>query len=196
MGLESTFAAPAPTRRAAMATIIPLSAVDLALVEELLDAAFGAGRRERTAHRIRQGVEWLPGLSFAALDDDDYLVGTIQMWPVALTDETGRAHPLLMLGPVAVMPGRQGEGFGKALIASALGAIDPAAPLPQVLIGDADYYGEWGFSAENTRRWRCPGPWDPARLLLRCDRAAGMPSEGLLGPWLASTTQAAPSDAL
>ena len=88
-----------------MATLVPLSAIDPALVEELLDAAFGEGRHARTAYRIREGVEWLDGLSFAALDDEDYLAGTIQLWPVALTDPQGRPHPMIMVGPVAVMPG-------------------------------------------------------------------------------------------
>jgi len=179
-----------------MATLLPLSAVEPALVEDLLDAAFGADRHARTAYAIREGMDWLPGLSFAALDEEDYLVGTIQLWPVALTDGAGRAHPLLMVGPVAVMPGRQGEGFGKALIAAALGAIDPGAPLPQVLIGDLDYYGQWGFSAEHTGGWRCPGPWDAARLLARCDQPEILPREGMLGPWLSARSEAAHSDAL
>lgn len=176
-----------------MATILPLSAVEPALVDELLDAAFGAERHGRTAYRIREGMEWLPGLSFAALDEDDHLVGTIQLWPIALTNPGGRAHPLLMVGPVAVSPGRQGEGFGKALIATALGAIDPAAPLPQALIGDFDYYGQWDFSAEHTGGWRCPGPYDPARLLAR---GAPLPREGILGPWTGAASVAPRADAL
>ena len=87
------------------------------------DAAFGEERHARTAYRIRAGMDWLEGASFAALDDEDYLAGTIQLWPVALTDPKGRAHPMIMVGPVAVMPGRQGEGFGKALMAASLGAL-------------------------------------------------------------------------
>ena len=177
-----------------MATILPLSAIEPAQVEALLDAAFGADRRTRTAYRIREGMDWLPGLSFAALDEADYLVGTIQLWPVALAGNDGRAHPLLMVGPVAVMPGRQGEGFGKALIATALGAIDPQAPLPQMLIGDLDYYGQWGFSAEHTAGWRCPGPHDPTRLLARS--AAPLPSGGMLGPWTGVASVAPRADAL
>ena len=53
-----------------MATIVPLSAIDPALVEELLDAAFGDGRHARTAYRIRERMDWLEALSFAALDFD------------------------------------------------------------------------------------------------------------------------------
>jgi predicted N-acetyltransferase YhbS len=165
-----------------MPSIVPLAAVAPQMVEDLLDAAFEPERQRRTSYRIREGTEWLPALSFAALDDDGYLVGTIQLWPVALTDPVSRAHPLLMVGPVAVLPGHQGEGYGKALMAAALGAIDPAAALPQVLIGDAPYYGRFGF-AEAPRGWRCPGAWDPARLLVRCDAPALLPPAGMLGPW-------------
>lgn len=181
--MQSTRPLPASKRRAAMATLLPLTAIEAESVERLLDAAFGADRHARTAYRIRAGLDWLPALSFAALDEQDSLVGSIQLWPVALTDPRDRAHPLLMVGPVAVMPGRQGEGFGKALIGAALGAIDPQAPLPQVLIGDASYYALWGFSAEHTGGWRCPGPCDPARLLARCGNPAILPREGVLGPW-------------
>ena len=51
-----------------MADLIPLADIDPKLVEELLDRAFEPGRQKRTAYRIREGMEWLPGLSFAAVD--------------------------------------------------------------------------------------------------------------------------------
>lgn len=165
-----------------MPSLVPLSAIEPHLVEELLDAAFEPERRLRTSYRIREGAAWLPALSFAALDDDDWLVGSIQLWPAALAGQDGREHPLLMVGPVAVLPAHQGEGYGKALMAAALGAIDPQAALPQVLIGDAPYYGRFGF-VEAPRGWQCPGPWDPARLLVRGSAHALLPSEGMLGPW-------------
>lgn len=167
------------------ATLIPLDNVDSALIEALLDRAFEPERRQRTAYSLREGVDWLPGLSFAAIDEEDNLVGTIQCWPVALTDPAGRRHPMILVGPVAVLPEAQGAGYGKALMTAAIGALDPRAPLPQVMIGDPEYYGRfWGFSAEHTGGWTLPGPWEPRRLLVRCDNPAVLPSEGSLGPWL------------
>ena len=163
-------------------TLIPLDAVDPAMVEELLDLAFGPDRHGRTAYTIRQGTECLPALCFAALDENDLLAGTIQAWPVALTDPKGRAHPLIMVGPVAILPELQGTGYGRMLMAAQASALDPAAPLPQVLIGDAPYYAKFGF-VEAPRGWRCPGPWDPARLLVRGADPAVLPQEGMLGPW-------------
>jgi predicted N-acetyltransferase YhbS len=167
----------------AASTLIPLDQVDPTLVDAVLDHAFGPGRHERTAYKIRQGTDWLPALSFAALDNEEYLVGTIQAWPVALNDPQGRAHPLIMVGPVAIMPERQDQGFGRALMAAQAAAIDPAAAIPQVLIGDAPYYGRFGF-IEAPRGWHCPGPWDPARLLIRGAAPATLPQAGMLGPWL------------
>lgn len=169
---------------AATATLIPLAQVEPAMIEELLDRAFGPDRHTRTAYKVREGVEWLPALSFAALDDVDMLVGTIQIWPVALTGPDGRRHPLLMVGPVAVVPERQSEGFGHALMAGMAAALDPKAPLPKVLIGDPEYYERFGFLAAPTQGWSLPGPFDRKRLLVRAANPAVLPSEGTLGPWI------------
>jgi len=167
-----------------LATIIPLADVDPAMIDELLDAAFEPERRGRTAYKVREGTTWLEGLSFAALDENEMLAGTIQCWPVALTDPTGRDHPMIMVGPVAVLPGLQGKGFGQALMTAALTAIDPRAPLPQVMIGDPDYYERFfNFSSAHTGGWTLPGPFDPRRLLCRTANAAVLPREGALGPW-------------
>jgi predicted N-acetyltransferase YhbS len=170
------------------ATLIPLAAVPKPMVEQVLDRAFGPDRFARTAYRIRTGMRWLDALSFAALDVDELLVGTIQCWPIALTDPQGRAVPLVMVGPVAVVPERQGEGFGLGLMAAMLDAEaglarSGHAPLAQVLIGDVEYYGRWGFSAAMTGGWRCPGPYEQHRLLARGPALAAMPAEGMLGPW-------------
>ena len=54
-----------------MPTIVPIDAVPAAMHEELLDAVFGDDRTTRTAYRIREGLERLVGLSFAALDDEE-----------------------------------------------------------------------------------------------------------------------------
>jgi len=182
---------------AATATLIPLEAVDPAMIEEVLDRAFGPDRHARTAYRIRAGMNWLPGLSLAALDENELLVGTIQCWPIGLQTKQGQV-PLVMVGPVAVVPERQGQGFGVGLMSAMIaedarlaasgGQSSSSAALgqtglPQVLIGDADYYGRWGFSAALTGGWRCPGPYQQRRLLARGTALAAMPAEGMLGPW-------------
>ena len=167
-----------------VATLIPLDNVDPVLVEQLLDRAFEPGRHQRTAYKVRDGSDWLPALSFAAIDGEEHLVGTIQCWPVALTDPEGRAHPMIMVGPVAVLPEPQGQGYGQALMTASLSALSPDAPLPQVMIGDPEYYGRfWGFTNAYTGGWDLPGPFEQRRLLVRCANPAVLPKEGMLGPW-------------
>lgn len=168
----------------AATNIIPLDNVDPALVEELLDRAFEPERHTRTAYKVRDGVDWLPALSFALVDERDHLAGTIQCWPVSLTAPEGKAHPMIMVGPVAVVPEQQSRGFGKALMTAALAALNPQAPLPQVMIGDPEYYGRfWGFTNEHTGAWDLPGPFEQHRLLVRAENPAILPAKGMLGPW-------------
>jgi predicted N-acetyltransferase YhbS len=67
---------------------------------------------------------------------------------------------------------------------AALAALDPRAPLPQVMVGDPEYYGRfWNFSNEHTGGWDLPGPFEQRRLLARCDNPAVLPAKGMLGPW-------------
>jgi len=179
------------------ASLIPLTAVPEAMVEELLDRVFGEERHARTAYRIRAGMDWLTAMSFAALDEDDMLVGTIQCFPVALVDKDARALPLIMVGPVAILPERQGEGFGQGLMAAMLDAearlvAEGQTPFAQVLIGDLEYYGRWGFSSAMTGAWQCPGPYEPQRLLARGPALAAMPVEGMLAPWAEGPDMAEP----
>ena len=168
-----------------MTSIIPLAEIDPQLVEALLDAAFGTDRHERTAYRLREGVNMLEGLSLAAVDrENSELLGSIQCWPVALTDDDGGKTPMIMVGPVAVYPDFQREGIGRAMMAALLEEIQPDDPLPLVMIGDPEYYERFfGFTAERTAGWTLPGPWEPSRLLVRAGPDIPLPKSGRLGPW-------------
>lgn len=159
----------------------PLHDVDPAVIEALLDSAFGADRRTRTAYAIRQGMTAIPTLSFAALESGA-LVGSIQCWPVALHGDDGTRVPMVMVGPVAVAPARQNSGIGRALLERTLAVIDRSGDTrAQMLIGDPEYYGRFfGFSADRTQHWRLPGPFERRRLLARGEAICDAP--GIVGP--------------
>lgn len=149
-------------------------------MESLLDRVFGPDRRRRTAYAIRGATRPIDALSFA-LVDQGVLIAAIQCFPVQLAADQGCRVPLIMVGPVAVVPERQGEGHGRFLMTTALAAADTlAADVPLMLIGDPEYYGRFGFTAARTGQWRTPGPVERHRLLAR---GAGAPDRaGMLGP--------------
>lgn len=169
---------------------MPLAEIEPALVEDLLDAAFGKQRTQRTAYKVREGMEMLDGLSLAAVNlAENELLGSLQCWPVALTDDAGKVHPMVMVGPVAVYPDCQGEGIGQALMTGLLKELHEDESLPMVMIGDPGYYDRFfGFSPERTGGWKMPGPWDPGRLLVRAPKDAILPEKGKLGPWVRSAS--------
>lgn len=152
----------------------------------MLDAAFGADRHGRTAYAIRQGCAWLPEFSYAVTDGTGRLRGILQSWPVELRRDDGdTAVPLIMVGPVAILPEHQREGLGRLLMDRLCEDADAAADAPLMMIGDPEYYGRfWGFTADRTGGWRAPGPVEARRLLMRDVQGSfPLPSlQGILGP--------------
>jgi predicted N-acetyltransferase YhbS len=163
---------------ALLITLSPLADADPNDVELLLDAAFGADRRGRTAYKVREGTSVIPDLSFAAWEEDR-LVGALQSWPIALHGPEGET-PLILVGPVAVDPERQQQGIGRAMMREMLAHAEGREPM--VLIGDPEYYGRhFGFIADATANWELPGPFEQRRLLARTG-GRDLPYRGMLGP--------------
>ena len=160
-----------------------MSDITPSAVEGLLDAAFGADRFGRTAYRIRQGMDAVPALSFAAVEDGE-LIGTIQCWPVAHHAAGGTGTPLVMVGPVAVRPNVQRGGHGRTLMARMLEAAETRADSGLMMIGDPEYYGRFfGFTADATGAWDLPGPYEKRRLLALAVNGFGLPTgAGMIGP--------------
>ena len=95
----------------------------------------------RLLDRLRAGDDWLPALSWVAVDGED-VVGHAVCTRAAVA-----GTPVVGLGPIAVEPERQRTGIGSALVHALLGAAD-ALDVPLVgLLGDPDYYGRFGFRA-------------------------------------------------
>lgn len=171
------------TDRQDVSHMVPLKSVADEAIERLLDAAFGADRHGRTAYLIREGMPWLPELSFAMLDADGELAGSLQSWPVALTHADGTKAPLIMVGPVAVRPDLQGGGHGRAMMDAVVSSARQRRSETLMMIGDPEYYGRfWGFSAEATGAWECPGPYEKRRLLALSVDGRPIGGAGMLTP--------------
>ncbi|WP_051953445.1 GNAT family N-acetyltransferase [Methylocapsa aurea] len=132
---------------------------DVGARENLLDAAFGPARREKTAERLREGRLPAQGLALV-MKDSEQLVGTLRMWKI-LAGET----PALLLGPLAIASAYRSRGLGRRLTAEALFRAVAAGHNAILLVGDAPYYEPFGFSRRHTLGLSLPGPVDEARFL-------------------------------
>lgn len=127
-------------------------------VEALYDLCFAPGREALSSYRLRDGVAPVGPLCLCARDGAGILAGAIRFWPVQVS---GKAA--LLLGPIAVHPTHQGEGLGALLIQDGLERAAALGWKRVILVGDAPYYGRFGFARLNGVKM--PPPTNPERVL-------------------------------
>ena len=135
---------------------------DAVLIEPLLDKCFGADRFNKTAYKIREHIKPLPELSFVTCEGDQ-LLATSRYWPILI----GAVTPAVLLGPIAVEPALQGKGIGVALIRRTLDEAVGLGHKIVVLVGDPEYYGQFGFLSASARGLQLPGPVEDRRFLVK-----------------------------
>jgi predicted N-acetyltransferase YhbS len=133
---------------------------DIEAREALLDEAFGDTRTRKTSERLREGRLPADGLSLIAADGKR-VVGTARLWHVTCAS----GEPVLLLGPVAVAASCRNRGIGAALVRRAVAEARRHGHGAVMLVGDAPYYGRFGFASEKTAALRLPGPFERHRLL-------------------------------
>jgi predicted N-acetyltransferase YhbS len=133
---------------------------DIAAREALLNEAFGDTRTRKTSERLREGRQPADGLSLIAADGKR-VIGTARLWHVACAS----GQTALLLGPVAVASDCRSRGIGAALVRRCVRDARRLGHGAIILVGDAPYYGRFGFTAEKTAAVRLPGPFERGRLL-------------------------------
>ena len=125
-------------------------------VEALYDLCFAPGREALSSYRLRDDIDPVPGLCLVARDGDGILAGAIRVWPVR-----AGGKPALLVGPVH--PTHQGEGLGGYLIQAAVESAAAQGWQRAMLVGDAPYYGRFGF--KRLSGVEMPPPTNPDRVL-------------------------------
>jgi predicted N-acetyltransferase YhbS len=133
---------------------------DVRAREALLDAAFGEARFAKASERLREGRLPADGLALVAAERGQ-VIGTVRLWTVT----AGPERPALLLGPLAVAKPARGRSIGAKLMRRALAEARRLGHRAVLLVGDAGYYGRFGFSAEKTQGLALPGAYEPHRLL-------------------------------
>ncbi|MEM9199046.1 MAG: N-acetyltransferase [Pseudomonadota bacterium] len=162
-----------------MFRILPETPQDAYEVEFLYDTSFAPGRQALSSYRLRDGQPPVADLCRTARDEYDAVVGAIRYWPVRIGPKDAEA---LLLGPVAVHPTRQGEGLAGLLIEGTLEAARATGWTRVILVGDAPYYGRFGFTPAPGLEF--PAPTNPDRVLARALSPGAFDGvSGDLRPW-------------
>ncbi len=150
---------------------------DVEAREALIDAGFGDARYAKAAERLREGRLPADGLSFVAAENGR-VIGTVRLWHVS----AGPACPALLLGPLTVDADNRSRGIGAALMRRAMQEARRLGHRAVLLVGDAPYYGRFGFSSAKTGALWMPGRYDRDRLLA-CELVPGAldGARGLIG---------------
>lgn len=127
-------------------------------VEALYDLCFAPGRTALSSYRLRDGVDKVQKLCLVLRDETGVLAAVIRYWPVLVGGQR-----VLLLGPVAVHPTRQGEGLGGMLIRESLAEALRLGWERVMLVGDAPYYKRFGFT--KLPHVVMPPPTNPDRVL-------------------------------
>ncbi len=143
-----------------MLTIRHERPTDIAAREALLDEAFGEERFRKSSERLREDRLPADGLSFIAADARR-VIGTARMWNIGI----GNGRSALLLGPVAVACDAQNRGIGAALVKRAIRDARRLGHAAILLVGNASYYGRFGFSTDKMDALSMPGPFERHRLL-------------------------------
>lgn len=122
-------------------------------------------------------------LSLAAFVGDD-LAGHVLFTRGSVAGHHGQ---VALLGPLGVVPSRQKQGIGKALIGDGLERLARDGVRQVHVLGDPAYYGRIGFAAHAgvAPPFPLPGHWAPAWQMRTLRDAA--PATGTLSlpdPWM------------
>ena len=123
---------------------------DIAAIEAVTIAAFADAQHtshieQFIVHALRAAGE----LTLAIVaEEHGQVVGHVALSPVTITDDLGRkAAGWYGLGPISVLPQRQGHGIGSHLMEHTLSELRAMRAAGCVLLGDPAYYARFGFQA-------------------------------------------------
>ena len=130
-------------------------------------------------------LEQTPGiLSLVAVED----MGVIGHVIFTLCHVEGDAHTVALLGPLAVLPERQQQGTGSALVQAGFDFLKRASVSRVFVLGDPAYYRRFGFVPDFkvTPPYPIPKEWIGAWQSLGLNPAAAAPIGKLRlpEPWL------------
>lgn len=134
---------------------------DRSAVAAAITAAFGRPDEARLVAALAADGETV--ISWVA-EIEGAIVGHILFSRLPIEHRRGQLAALA-LAPLSVVPQRQRQGIGSALVRDGLARCRARGESAVVVVGDPNYYGRFGFSSEAARRLATPFP-GPAFMAL------------------------------
>ncbi|HCM83756.1 MAG TPA: N-acetyltransferase [Alphaproteobacteria bacterium] len=138
-------------------------------VRVLLARAFGHTRMQRAIYRMREGTPPVPELCFVMTNRHDLVLGVVRNYRVKVGES---ALPALMLGPIATAHSHERMGLAARLIDHVVARARELGYAMIYLVGNPDYYGEFGFVAENAQHVHIPS-LESGKLILGLELQPG-----------------------
>jgi putative acetyltransferase len=145
-----------------MVQVRPEQPDDRAAIRHVNEQAFGQPAEADLVDLIRDRRKVT--CSLVAMSEGG-VVGHILFTPVVI--EAAGQVTAVGLGPMAVLPSRQGQGIGSLLVRTGLAACRDAGHSCVVVVGHPEYYSRFGFAPASRHgvAWEHPVP-DEAFMLL------------------------------
>lgn len=118
------------------------------------------------AHVLRSHADFLPSLDLVA-ELDGQIVGSVMYTRARLTDESGTCKEILSFGPLAVRPGFQRQGIGKALLTASFDQARAMGYDTIVIFGHPGNYVSRGFKSCKRLNVCMPGGAFPTAMLVK-----------------------------
>jgi putative acetyltransferase len=115
---------------------------DWPAILEVHRRAFGDDDVPRLADELRGSDVYEPDLSFVAVAGGRVVGHVMNTW----SGLEGSAARLLQLSPLGVLPERQRQGFGSALVRESLAAVRARGEPLLLVEGNPAFYGRFGFA--------------------------------------------------
>lgn len=125
---------------------------DLESIREINRQAFGREDEARLVDVLRDGG--YVRLSLVA-EEGGRIVGHILFSDLPIVTQATTLHALA-LAPLAVLPERQRQGIGSRLVREGLRTCAEAGHRVVIVLGHADYYPRFGFSAQLAEQLKAP----------------------------------------
>ncbi|MBS0028276.1 GNAT family N-acetyltransferase [Chitinophaga sp. 22321] len=120
-----------------------IAAIDQVTRTAFASAAYSSGTESFIIKALRANSQLTVSL---VAEEEGVLIGHIAISPVTISSGS---EGWFGLGPVSVIPSKQGSGVGSGLIRAAIEALRELHTSGCVVLGEPSYYGRFGFRSDD-----------------------------------------------